>query len=309
MDNSYKNTQLIKQKAFELGFEEVGVSQAEFLSDEAKNLEAWLGQNQHGEMAYMANHFDLRTDPRKLVPGAKSVVSLSYNYYTALKQEDPSAPKISIYAMGRDYHKVVKKKLKTLLQFIQTEIGEVAGRAFVDSAPVMERVWAQRGGLGWIGKNSLMLSKGKGSYFFLAELIIDLDLVHDGPVKDYCGSCTKCIDACPTDAIYEPYKVDGSKCISYLTIELKDKIPTHFQDKMKGWMYGCDICQQVCPINARAQKHQEPQFEPKDELLNKSREEWEEITEEIFDKLFEGSPVKRTKFSGLKRNIDFLKRS
>ena len=235
------------------------------------------------------------------------MISLSYNYFTEEKQKDLSAPKISKYAYGRDYHKVVRKKLKTFLQFIQEEIGEVAGRAFVDSAPVMERVWAKKSGLGWIGKNSLMLTKGKGSFFFLAELVIDLELLYDGPVKDYCGSCTKCIDACPTDAIVEPYQVDGSKCISYLTIELKDKLPETFSDKMENWMYGCDICQDVCPINARAKAHQEEQFKPKAELLEKSKAAWEEITEEVFDSLFEGSPVKRTKYEGLKRNIEFLK--
>ena len=266
-----------------------------------------MNQGKHGSMAYMANHFDLRTDPRKLVPGAKSVISLSYNYYTEAQQTDPEAPKISKYAYGRDYHKVIRKKLKQFLQFIQAEIGEVSGRGFVDSAPVMERTWAQKSGLGWIGKNSLMLTKGKGSYFFLAELILDLELNYDGPVKDYCGSCTKCIDACPTEAIYAPYQVDGSKCISYLTIELKDKIPSEFKDKMENWMYGCDICQEVCPINARAKQHHEEQFKAKAELLQKDRKEWEEITEEIFNNLFEGSAVKRTKFEGLKRNINFLK--
>ncbi len=309
LENAYKNTQVIKQKAHDLGFEEVGVSKAEFLNDEAKKLEAWLNNNHQGEMAYMANHFDVRTDPRKLVPGAKSVISLSYNYYTETTQEDPKAPKISKYAYGRDYHKVVRKKLKALLKFVQEEIGEVDGRAFVDSAPVMERVWAQKSGLGWIGKNTLLLTKRKGSYFFLAELILDLELDYDGPVQDHCGSCTKCIDACPTDAIYAPYQMDASKCISYLTIELKDKIPSQFKGKMKDWMYGCDICQEVCPINAKSKNHQEPQFNPKEELLRKDRQEWEEITEEVFTKLFEGSPVKRTKFAGLKRNIEFLKKT
>ena len=304
-----KNTQRIKSKAYELGFEAVGIARAEFLNHEARKLEAWLNQNLHGEMAYMANHFDLRTDPSKLVPGAKSVISLSFNYFTEKKQTDSSAPKISKYAYGKDYHKVIRKKLKLLLRFIQDEIGEVDGRAFVDSAPVMERVWAQKSGVGWIGKNTLMLTKGKGSYFFLAELILNLELVPDGPVKDYCGSCTKCIDACPTDAIYAPYQMDASKCISYLTIELKEQIPASFKNKMEGWMYGCDICQEVCPINARAKPHNEPAFEPKNELLSKSSEEWEDITEEIFDKLFEGSAVKRTKFHGLKRNIQFLKKN
>lgn len=307
MDKILKHTSLIKQKAYDLGFDEVGIAKADFLEDEAPKLDNWLKQNYHGEMAYMANHFDLRLDPRKLVPGAKSVVSLSFNYFTEEKQQDPKAPKISKYAYGRDYHKVVRKKLKQLLLFIQEEIGEVAGRAFVDSAPVMERVWAQKSGIAWIGKNTLALTKGKGSFFFLAELIIDLELLYDGPVKDYCGSCTKCIDACPTDAIYAPYQMDGSKCISYLTIELKDKIPDHFKGKMAGWMYGCDICQDVCPINARAKVHQEELFRPKEELLTKDRKEWEEITAEVFDNMFEGSAVKRTKFEGLKRNIQFLK--
>jgi epoxyqueuosine reductase len=306
MIGKFKNTQLIKQKAHELGFEEVGISKAEFLSEEATHLEKWLNQNHHGSMSYMENHFDMRLNPQLLVPGAKSVISLSYNYYTENEQLDAEAPKISKYAYGRDYHKVVKKKLKELLNFIQQEIGEVEGRCFVDSAPVMERAWAKKSGLGWIGKNSLLLTKGKGSYFFLAEIILDLELEYDGPVKDYCGSCTKCIDACPTDAIYEPYKVDGSKCISYFTIELKDAIPTEMKGKMDNWMFGCDICQQVCPINARVAEHNEPQFEPHPDLLSMSKKEWEEITEEVFNKVFEGTPVKRTKFSGLKRNIEFL---
>lgn len=307
MDKILKHTSLIKQKAHELGFDEVGIAKADFLEDQASKLDNWLNQNHHGEMAYMANHFDLRLDPRKLVPGAKSVVSLSFNYFTEEKQQDPKAPKISKYAYGRDYHKVVRKKLKQLLRFVQEEIGEVGGRVFVDSAPVMERVWAQKSGIAWIGKNTLALTKGKGSFFFLAELIIDLELLYDGPVKDYCGSCTRCIDACPTDAIFAPYQMDGSKCISYLTIELKDKIPDHFKGKVDNWMYGCDICQDVCPINARAKVHSEAQFYPKKELLAKDRKEWEEITAEVFNHLFEGSAVKRTKFEGLKRNIQFLK--
>jgi epoxyqueuosine reductase len=306
MIQKFAYTQKIRHKAHELGFEEVGISKAEFLSDEARHLEKWLNQNRHGSMSYMENHFDMRLNPQLLVPGAKSVISLSYNYYTEKKQQDAYAPKISTYAYGRDYHKVVKKKLKELLTFIEQEIGEVDGRCFVDSAPVMERAWAKKSGLGWIGKNSLMLTKGKGSYFFLAEIILNLELDYDSPVKDYCGSCTKCIDACPTDAIYEPYKVDGSKCISYFTIELKDAIPTEMKGKMDNWMFGCDICQQVCPINARAAVHNEPQFEPHPDLLAMTKKDWEEITEEVFNKVFEGTPVKRTKFSGLKRNIDFL---
>jgi epoxyqueuosine reductase len=307
MNKKTQNTSFIKQKAKDLGFDEIGISKAEFLNEEAYHLENWLNQNMHGEMSYMANHFDMRLNPQLLVPGAKSVISLSYNYYTEKKQLDPEAPKISKYAFGRDYHKVVKKKLQQLLSFIQQEIGEVQGRCFVDSAPVMERAWAKKSGLGWIGKNSLMLTKGKGSYFFLAEIILDLELEYDTPVKDYCGSCTKCIDACPTQAIYEPYKVDGSKCISYFTIELKNAIPKEAQGKMENWMFGCDICQQVCPINSRAVPHNEFQFEPKPELLNMTKRDWQEITEEVFNKVFEGTPIKRTKFEGLKRNIEFLK--
>jgi len=302
-----KNTVLIKKKAIDLGFDEVGISKAAFLSDDAKKLELWLNQNKHGAMGYMANHFDLRTDPRKLVPGAKSVISLTYNYFPE-QEQNPNAPKIAKYAYGKDYHKVIRKKLKYLVKELQAEIGDFNARVFTDSAPIMERVWAQKSGLGWIGKNSLLLTKAKGSFFFLAEIICDLELEADGPVKDYCSNCTKCIDACPTDAIYEPYKVDGSKCISYLTIELKDKIPTEFKGKMQDWMYGCDICQDVCPINARAKAHDEPKFLAQKELLEKDRKDWEEITPEIFDELFEGSAVRRIKFEGLKRNIEFLKK-
>lgn len=308
MNQEIKNTQLIKQKARELGFDEIGISKAVFLNEEAYQLENWLNQNMHGEMHYMANHFDKRLDPRLLVPDAKSVISISYNYFTENEQLHKSAPKISKYAFGRDYHKVFKKKLKHLMQFIQEEIGAVNGRCFVDSAPIMERAWAKKSGLGWIGKHSLMLTKGKGSYFFLGEVILDLQLDYDSPVKDYCGSCTKCIDACPTEAIYEPYKVDGSKCISYFTIELKEAIPDEMKGKFENWAFGCDICQDVCPINARSKQHQEPSFDPNPQLLEMTKADWEEITEEVFDKVFEGTPVKRTKFKGLKRNIDFLKK-
>lgn len=302
-----KYTQLIRQKAYELGFEEIGISKAEFLEEEAPRLEDWLNQNMHGEMGYLANHFDKRLDPTKLVPGAKSVISLSYNYYTD-KDLKSDSYKLSKYAYGRDYHKVVKKKLKILTQFIQEEIGEIEGRAFVDSAPVMEKAWAKKSGLGWIGKNSLMLTKGKGSFFFLSELIIDLELEYDNAyTKDYCGSCTKCIDACPTDAIFEPYQVDASKCISYFTIELKDEIPNKMKGTFEDWIFGCDICQDVCPINSRAKVHEQTDFEPKEGLLDMSKKDWQEITEEVFEKLFFGTPVNRTKFKGLKRNIDFLK--
>ncbi len=278
------------------------------MEPEARRLEAWLEQGNHGTMRYMENHFDLRTDPRKLVPGAQSVISLSYNYYTEKKQE-PSAPKISQYAYGRDYHKVVKKKLKQLLVKINDEIGEVSGRAFVDSAPVLERDWARRSGVGWVGKHTLLIDPKMGSFFFLAELIIDLPLQPDTPIKDHCGTCTRCIDACPTDAISENgYVMDGSKCISYLTIELKESIPESFHGKMEEYMYGCDICQAVCPWNRFSKRHTEPEFEPSSELLEKDRKEWEEITEEVFENLFRGSAVKRTKFSGLKRNIAFLRK-
>jgi epoxyqueuosine reductase len=299
-------TRFVKQTALQLGFGSCGVAKAEKLEPEAVLLEQWLNQNRHGEMHYMANHFDKRIDPRLLVDGAKSVVCLSYNYFTEKKQTDPTAPKLAMYAFGKDYHDVVRAKLEELLRLIREEVGEVNGRCFVDSAPVMERAWAQRSGVGWVGKNSLTLTKGQGSYFFLAELIIDLELNYDSLVKDYCGNCTKCVDACPTGAIYEPYKVDGSKCISYFTIELKEAIPASMKGKMDNWMFGCDVCQQVCPINARAVPHQEEAFEPHPELLGMTREDWMNLSEETFKQLFKGSAVKRTKYSGLKRNITFI---
>ncbi len=292
----------------QLGFSSVGIAKAEFMEPEARRLEAWLEQGNHGTMAYMENHFELRTDPRKLVPGAQSVISLSYNYYTDKKQV-PDAPKISQYAYGRDYHKVVKKKLKQLLIKINDEIGEVSGRAFVDSAPVLERDWARRSGVGWVGKHTLLINPKMGSFFFLAEVIIDLPLQADTPIKDHCGTCTRCIDACPTDAISEDgYVMDGSKCISYLTIELKESIPEEFRGKMADYMYGCDICQDVCPWNRFSKRHDEPDFEPSPALMENSRKEWEEITAEVFENLFRGSAVKRTKYTGLKRNIVFLKK-
>jgi len=307
MNKSFVHTQFIKEKAIELGFSACGIAKADYLSDQAEKLDHWLSQNLHGEMGYMANHYDMRLDPRLLVPGAKSVISLAYNYYTTAQQTDETAPKISMYAFGKDYHTVVKEKLKQLLNVMREQIGDIDGRCFVDSAPVMERVWAERSGIGWIGKNTLLLTKAKGSYFFLAEIICDVELIPDGPVTNYCGHCTKCIDACPTEAIYAPYQLDATKCISYLTIELKAaQLPTGMKGKMNGWMYGCDICQQVCPINARAKPHTEQQFQPKEELLHKSKEEWEDITEEVFKSLFEQSAVKRTRFQGLKRNILFL---
>ncbi|WP_420580291.1 tRNA epoxyqueuosine(34) reductase QueG [Reichenbachiella sp.] len=308
MDRS-KLTQLIKQKSAEEGFQFCGVAKAEFLEDEAPRLEKWLNQSMNGEMAYMANHFDKRLDPRKLVNGAKSVISLLYNYYPEKDLNEGKEVKIAKYAFGKDYHYIIKSKLKTVLQAITQEVGEVSARVFVDSAPVHERAWAAKAGLGWVGKNSLLLNKSMGSFFFLAEIIVDLELDYDGPVKDYCGTCTACMDACPTDAIPAPYVVDGSKCISYLTIELKNEIPSSFAGQMEGWAFGCDICQDVCPWNRFSQPHKEPDFVPHDKLGAMKPSDWDEITEDLFREIFKGSAVKRTKYSGLKRNIDFLKKS
>ena len=308
MNLQEKYTKLIKDKSKELGFFFCGISKADFLSEEAPRLENWLAQNRNGKMDYMSNHFDMRLDPRLLVDNAKTVVSLLLNYYPSDSQNDIQSPQLSKYAYGEDYHFVIKDKLKDLFRFIQDEIGDVGGRVFVDSAPVMDKVWAKKSGLGWIGKNSNLIHPKHGSFFFIAELILDLELVPDGPMKDYCGSCTRCIDACPTDAIIEPYVVDGSKCISYLTIELKDQIlPSEFKGKMDNWMFGCDICQDVCPWNRFSKPHSEPKFNPHDQLLKMSKADWEDISEELFRELFKNSAVKRTKFDGLKRNIDFLK--
>ncbi len=298
---------LITQKARDLGFFHIGFSKAEFLEEEAPRLEQWLSKNYHGEMSYMANHFDKRLDPRLLVDDAKTVISLLFNYYTDQKQKDPEAPKISQYAYGEDYHHVIKDKLKELIAFIQEEIGEVNGRGFVDSAPVMDKAWAKKAGLGWIGKNANLITREHGSFFFIADLIIDLELEADGPITDYCGTCTRCIDACPTDAIIQPYVVDGSKCISYLTIELKDELlPKEFAGKMDNWMFGCDICQDVCPWNRFSVLHNEERFQPTPQLLDLSKNDWHNLQEEGFQVLFQRSAVKRTKFQGLKRNITFL---
>ena len=305
--NKQQLTQAIKQRAIELGFMACGVSKAEELTEEARYLERWLNQQQHGTMQYMANHFDKRIDPCKLVDGAKSVISLSYNYFTP--QTQPQQYKIAMYAQGQDYHDVVRAKLEQLMQYMREVAGAVEGRCFVDSAPVLERAWAQRSGVGWVGKNTNLLTKRAGSYYFFAEIISDLELEYDSPVKNYCGSCTKCIDACPTQAIYEPYKLDASKCISYLTIELKaNEIPNEFAGKMEGWMYGCDICQQVCPINSQAQQHSEPAFNVSHALSNMQASDWEQLNPEQFKVLFKHSAVKRTKYSGLMRNIQFLKK-
>lgn len=299
--------ELIKRKAKDLGFFFCGVSKAEFLEEEAPRLEEWLKRSYNGKMSYMENHFDKRLDPRLLVDNAKSVVSLLLNYYTEDSQQDDQAPKISKYAYGEDYHGVIKDKLKELFQFIQDEIGEVNGRIFVDSAPVMDKAWAKRSGLGWVGKNSNLIHPKHGSFFFIAELIIDLDLEPDGPIKDYCGTCTRCIDACPTDAIVDPYVVDGSKCISYLTIELKDAIiPNEFKGKMDNWMFGCDVCQDVCPWNRFSTQHGENKFMPRQGLLEMNKSEWTELTQTVFSEMFKNSAVKRTKYEGLLRNINFL---
>lgn len=309
MQNITTNTTIVKQTAQKLGFDFCGISKAEFLEDEAPRLEAWLKKGNHGEMRYMENHFDKRLDPSKLVPGAKSVVSLLFNYYPEkdLAEEHPDHLKLAKYAYGEDYHFVIKDRLKTFMSILKEEIGDVEGRVFVDSAPVMERQWAAKSGLGWLGKNTLLINKGQGSYFFLAELIIDLELEPDGPIKDYCGSCTRCIDACPTDAI-TPYEVDANKCISYLTIELKDQIPDSFQGKMDNWVFGCDICQEVCPWNRFSKAHSEPTFHPKNELLELFNNNWQDLTEEVFRSVFKGSAVKRTKLEGLKRNIKMAKK-
>lgn len=283
-----------------------GVSKADFLEKEARELELWLNNGNHGKMTYMENHFDKRLDPRLLVDDAKSVVSLLLNYYPT-EQQNEDAPKLSKYAYGEDYHFVIKDKLKELYQYIQDEIGEVGGRVFVDSAPVMDKAWAKKSGLGWMGKNANIIHPKQGSFFFIAELILDLELEPDGPIKDYCGTCTKCIDACPTEAIVQPYVVDGSKCISYLTIELKDAIiPSEFKPQMQDWMFGCDICQDVCPWNRFSTPTKEARFSPHENLLNMNKADWQDLTEEIFRDLFKNSAVKRTKFSGLTRNIGFL---
>jgi epoxyqueuosine reductase len=290
-----------------MGFQYCGISKAEFLEEEAPRLDKWLSNNYQGKMAYMANHFDKRLDPTKLVEDAKSVVSLLYTYYPEEVIQEEDNYKIAKYAYGQDYHHVIKAKLKSFMDSVQEKIGEVGGRVFVDSAPVMERQWAAKGGLGWLGKNSLLLNKEMGSFFFIAELILDLELLPDGPVKDYCGTCTKCVDACPTDAIVANQVVDASKCISYLTIELKDDIPSEFSDQMEDWVFGCDICQDVCPWNRFSKTHQEPAFKPNPLLPSMDKKGWEELTKEVFNEIFRKSAVKRTKYEGLKRNVGFIK--
>lgn len=306
MLNKAHITQLIKQETKRIGFEYCGISKAEYLTEEAPHLEKWLKQQMHGQMQYMENYFDMRLDPRLLVPGAKSIISLLLNYYPAEKQ-NTNAPQLSKYAYGKDYHFVIKEKLKELLAFIQQHVSkDVSARVFVDSAPVMDKAWAKKSGLGWQGKNSNLINPKAGSFFFIAELICDIELEYDGAIKDYCGSCTRCIDACPTDAIATPYVVDGSKCISYFTIELKESIPDSVKGQFNNWMFGCDICQDVCPWNRFSKPHHEPLFNPNPQLLEMETNDWHELTEELFNELFKKSAVKRTKYEGLKRNIKFV---
>nr|WP_315186543.1 tRNA epoxyqueuosine(34) reductase QueG [uncultured Flavobacterium sp.] len=306
MNNKSKYTQFIKSEAQRLGFLSCGISKAGFLEQDAPRLEKWLNEKKNGQMLYMENNFDKRLNPTLLVDDAKSVVSLLLNYYPEQLQNTDSY-KISKYAYGQDYHFVIKEKLKEFLFSIQSNIGEVSGRAFVDSAPVLDKAWAAKSGLGWIGKNSNLLTQKVGSFYFIAELIIDLDLDYDTPTTDHCGTCTACIDACPTEAIVAPYVVDGSKCISYFTIELKENIPQEMKGSFDDWAFGCDVCQDVCPWNRFSKSHSEPLFNPNRELLSMSKSDWEEITEETFKVIFKNSPLKRTKFQGLKKNIEFLK--
>lgn len=299
------NTRFIKDAAARMGFAYCGISRAGFLEEEADHLDTWLRRGYQGKMSYLENHHDMRLDPTKLVPGAKSVVSLVYNYYPKSDLAREGEPKVAKYAYGEDYHFVIREKLKELLAEIRDNVGEVNGRAFVDSAPVMERAWAARSGVGWIGKNSLLLNRTMGSFFFLAELIIDLELACDGPVKDYCGTCTACMDACPTEAIPEPYVVDGSKCISYFTIELKEAIPEDYKGRFQDWIFGCDICQDVCPWNRFSTSHDEPRFDPSPELTTMTKNDWIDITRETFDRVFRKSPLKRAGFEGLRRNVEY----
>nr|WP_315146327.1 tRNA epoxyqueuosine(34) reductase QueG [uncultured Flavobacterium sp.] len=303
INNKEKYTQFIKAESKRLGFLSCGISRAVFLESEAPRLEKWLNHQMNGQMSYMENHFDKRLDPTLLVDGAKSVISLLLNYYPS-EEQNPDSYKISKYAFGQDYHFVIKDKLKELLFSIQTEIGEVSGRAFVDSAPVLDKAWAAKSGLGWIGKNSNLITQKVGSFYFISELIVDLDLEYDNATTDHCGTCTACLDACPTQAIVAPYVVDGSKCISYFTIELKDNIPSEFKGKFDDWIFGCDVCQDVCPWNRFSKPHKEPLFNPNPEMLEWSKKDWKEITSETFNVVFKNSPLKRTKWNGLLRNIE-----
>lgn len=303
-----QHTAFIKSAALQLGFDHCGIAKAEQLDEDARRLEQWLKGGMQGSMHYMENYFDLRIDPRKLVPGAQSVITLLLNYFPSEKQRS-NAPKIAKYAYGKDYHEVIKQKLNALLYMIREEIGEVNGRGFVDSAPVLERSWAQRSGLGWVGKNGNLLNRQIGSFFFIATLIVDLPLLFDAPVTDYCGTCTRCLDACPTGALVSPTVVDGSKCISYFTIELKDAlIPEEMKGKFGNWLFGCDVCQDVCPWNRFAKVHREASFQPLPEILNFTTQDWEAMTEEQFKKIFQHSPLKRAKWKGISRNLKFIQK-
>ena len=297
----------IKTKAKALGFMSCGISKAGFLEEEAPKLEYWLNKNMNGEMSYMERNFDMRLDPTKIVEGAKSVISLTYNYYTEKTSKDSNF-KISKYAYGNDYHFVIKNKLKDLFEYIKEKTGDINGRVFVDSAPVLERAWAKKSGLGWIGKYTNLISKKNGSFFFLCEIILDLELEYDHIDTDHCGSCTACIDACPTNAIVEPYVVDGTRCISYYTIELKNNIPDYAKNTYDDWIFGCDICQDVCPWNRFSKPHKEPLFNSDDEFLSMNKNDWIEMTKETFNKVFKNSAIKRAGFDGIKRNIEFIKR-
>ena len=299
-------SQLIKQKAEKFGFQSCGISKAEFLEEEAPRLETWLNKGYHGEMKYMENHFDKRLNPTLLVDGAKSVISLSYNYFPKVKIDEINNFKISKYAYGEDYHEVIKDILKNMVAELQEEIGEFGFRVFVDSAPVLEKAWARKSGLGWVGKNANLITKKHGSFYFLAEIICDLELEYDLAVTDHCGSCRACIDACPTQAIVSDRIVDGSKCISYATIELKNEIPDYFNGKMDDWMFGCDVCQDVCPWNRFSAPTLQEKFAPNFQKLNFRKNEWKELTQELFSEIFKKSAVKRTKFSGLMRNVNLL---
>ncbi len=302
-----QHTRIVKQSAARLGFDYCGIVKCKYLEDDARRLEKWLAASMQGNMHYMENYFDLRIDPRQLVPGAKSVITLLLNYFPHITQA-AEAPKIATYAYGKDYHEVIREKLKQLMKLVQEQVGDVQGRGFVDSAPVLERTWAQLSGLGWIGKNSNLINKKSGSFFFIATLIVDLDMTYDNPyAKDYCGTCTRCIDACPTDAILDNKVVDGSKCISYFTIELKDAlIPEGMKGKFDNWLFGCDVCQDVCPWNRFSTPTNEIDFTPLPEILNLSTSEWEDLTEESFKKIFQNSPLKRTTYKGIKRNLKFI---
>jgi epoxyqueuosine reductase len=301
------NTQFVKSLSNELGFSYCGIAKAEQLTEDARKLEQWLNKGMHGKMQYMENHFDLRTDPTKLVPGALSVITLLKNYYPS-EQQKPNTPYIAKYAWGKDYHEVIRTTLKTFLTGLRQKIGDINGRGFVDSAPVLERAWAVKSGLGWVGKNGNLIHKNAGSFFFIATLIVDIPLEYDDPlVKDYCGTCTKCITACPTEAILPNKQIDGSKCISYYTIELKDAMLNEgMKDQFQNWLFGCDICQDICPWNRFSKPHQEPSFEPIPAILNLSTSEWEDLTEETFKTVFKESPLKRAKFSGIKRNLRMI---